>query len=874
MATGGLLVLCAALAPFARIPLAGWLQFLTISESALVVVNLMAAMLLLGHVRASRKRPLAILALAYLFSSVIAAVHLFCTTQSDAQARAHMDAWLYLTWHAIFPLLVIDYAHSRDVRLPGHFMRTGALLTVLFVALLALLIRHGASVLPPLVDGIRHLPTYSAVATGAALLSLAAIVSVLRKRPRGVLDLWVLVALVACMCQLLLSGLFSGTRYDLGIYAGYIFCLAGSLYLLGALAVDNISLHTRFAATIEEMARARAREQWESLLGSVLRQLPDSVLLVDADGTCLMANEQANRTARLFDSHEPDGPDGAESLLALLREPVRRAAAGESFKGGLLETSVNGSQHSFSVSGAPLRDGAAELAAAVVVLDDVTERTQASAALGRALDQTRYLIENTPLAVIEWDRDFVITLWNRRAEELFGWRADEVIGQRVDSYPIIHEDDRGRVAEVMGRMADPATHYLTSYNRNRTRDGRTIHAEWYNSVLHDEHGDIVTGFSLVQDVTERESAMQQLREADRRKDDYIATLAHELRNPLAPIMSAATLLRSRELSPERIEWIAGMLGRQASQMARLLDDLLDVSRIGRGKIELRRVTVELAPLLRDALQTSAPLIDGGRHEVVLALPDDPLWVDADPARLIQVLSNLINNAAKYTPAHGRIEIALSRVGNEAVISVRDNGIGIEAEMLERVFDPFVQAGGARQLAQGGLGIGLALVKGLVELHGGTITAASRGAGRGAAFTVTLPLALPAACAQAKHDAPVPTALRKTVLIADDNTDAADSLALLLSSEGASVEVARDGMQALRMFRKRPADIVVLDLGMPEMNGLEVARQLSEATPRPYLIALTGRGRKEDRAASLDAGFDAHLTKPIAPQELLELLRGL
>jgi PAS domain S-box-containing protein len=544
----------------------------------------------------------------------------------------------------------------------------------------------------------------------------------------------------------------------------------------------------------------------------------------------------------------------------------------------MLESVTRDGRRVYTVSGAPLRGASADLAAAVIVLDDVTERTEASAALARALDQTRYLIEHTPLAVIEWDRDFVIRLWNKRAEELFGWSAVEAIGRRIDTLPMIHEDDAGMVADAIGRLLDSATRYVKSTNRNRTRDGRSLSCEWYNSVLHDDEGRIDRVFSLVLDVSEREEAMEALREADRRKDVYIATLAHELRNPLAPIANAASLLRGKALAQDRIEWIAAMVGRQTAQMARLLDDLLDVTRISRGKIELHRAPVELGRLLRDTLQTSMPLIEAGRHQVGLDLCTEPVWVEADALRLTQVLANLINNAAKYTPPGGKIEILLKEEGAEgqenrqARIEVRDNGIGIEPDMLARVFDAFVQVSSASHLAQGGLGIGLSLARGLVELHGGRLDAHSAGPGQGSAFTVHLPSIHPAPASEvAEQQAAASQRLREHVLVADDNVDAAESLAWLLRSEGATVDVAHDGAAALRLFNAHPAEIAVLDLGMPELDGLEVAAVLARRLPRPFLVAVTGRGRQEDRAASLAAGFDEHLTKPVAPQQLLDLL---
>ncbi len=881
----GLALVFALLAPAAGVPLARAPEFIPMYGSVLIGANLLTGILLLGHVHTGRSRALGLLVLGYLLTALIASAHLLTfpglfADQGVLGGNHQTTPWLHLAWHALFPLFVLGYTRSTNAPpLPPHFMRVGALLIVLVVALLVLVSTTGAPWLPPLMDGDRTLPLYHWVAGAVLALSAGVLWAIVRKRPRTVLDVWLAVAMAAWVFEVALSCVLNGGMFDLGFYAGRLYGLAAALFVLGALAIDNIALHARLHATFQEMMETRAHAQWQSLLGTVLRQLPDGVLIVDAAGRCVMANDQAGRMAASFgpgaDGAHAGTQAGIAAMLDLIRAPVTRAVGGETFRDAVLESIHAGVRRTYTVSGAPLRDGAAELAAAVIVLDDVTERTEASAALARALDQTRYLIENTPLAVIEWNRERVVTLWNGRAEELFGWRQREVVGERIDALPMIHESDADQVGLMIRRLLDSPTRHAKSSNRNVTRDGRVLCCEWYNSVLVDEAGQILTVFSLVLDVTEREQAMDGLREADQRKDVYIATLAHELRNPLAPIANAASLLRGKSLPPERIEWIAAMVGRQVAQMARLLDDLLEVSRIGRGKIELRRTRVELGRLIRDALQASMPLIESGRHQVALRLVDEPLWVDADALRLTQVFANLINNAAKYTPPGGALEIGLRSENGEAVAWVADNGVGLDAAMIERVFDPFVQVGSARHLAQGGLGIGLSLAKGFVELHGGSIHADSDGAGQGATFIVRLPLCEAAEPeAQAEGESAGGAVTGRHILVADDNVDAAESLAWLLRSEGATVTVAHDGAQALRLYHERCADIVVLDLGMPEMSGLEVAAILADKCPRPYLVAVTGRGRQEDRAASRAAGFDEHFTKPVAPQQLIELLRGV
>ena len=875
------LALLGPLASLALPDLPGLPPLLLVLQSALIAANLLNAILLLGHVHAGESRALGILALGYLATALMAGAHMLAGLFIDySPGGGHLQAmpWLYLVWHALFPLFALGYT-VRDARPPAYFMRGGALLALVGVALLVLAVTAGLDALPPLIDGARTLPAFRWLGACAVLLSAWALWRVARKPRRSVLDLWLTVALAAWVAEVALSCVLNGARNDLGFLAGAVYGLAASLCVLGVLAVDNVRLHRRLHATFREMVETRERAHFQRMLGAVLRQLPGGVVIVDRAGRCVMANDQAARMAARFSHARQTGAasSGVAAMLELIGEPVARLVGGEGFRDALLESTVEATRRVYSVSGAPLRDGAAELAAAVVVLDDITERTDAAAALARALDQTRYLIEHTPLAVIEWDRDFKVTLWNRRAEELFGWRAEEMLGQRVQGLPIIDDDDATQVAQMITRLVESGTRYAKSSNRNRTRDGRSLCCEWYNSMLYDERGEILTVFSLVLDVTERMQAMEGLRDADRRKDVYIATLAHELRNPLAPIANAASLLCSKGLPAERIEWIGAMVARQSAQMARLLDDLLDVSRIGRGKIALRRAPLELGRLIRDTLQTSMPLIEGGRHMLQLDLVEAPQWVDGDPLRITQVLANLLNNAAKYTPPGGAIDVKLHVEAGQACITVRDNGVGLEPAMIERVFDPFVQVSSASHMAQGGLGIGLSLAKGLVELHGGTIEAASDGAGKGATFTVRLPLVQAPAPAQdsAPGQPPAPQAgiaLGRHILVADDNVDAAESLAWLLRAEGASVAVAHDGAQALQLYHGQPAAIALLDLGMPRLDGLELAALLAQKTPRPYLVAVSGRGRQEDRAASLAAGFDQHLTKPVAPQRLIALLR--
>lgn len=376
---------------------------------------------------------------------------------------------------------------------------------------------------------------------------------------------------------------------------------------------------------------------------------------------------------------------------------------------------------------------------------------------------------------------------------------------------------------------------------------------------------------------ELRSLLDGLRQADQRKTEFLATLAHELRNPLAPLTNALALLSRKALAPEEARRVHALMGRQIDHMVRLVDDLLEVSRITRGKVQLQRMPLPLKTVIDGALELSRPLVEASAHSVKVEIEDAGLRVSGDSVRLTQVFANLLNNAAKYTPPNGRIELLARREDDEAVVQIKDSGVGLAPHMLSAVFEMFVQASGTAKVAQGGLGIGLTLVKTLVEMHGGSVEASCPGLGRGSTFTVRLPLAREAAAdARPQTEQPVePIELPadRTVLVVDDNRDAADSLAELLRVMGATALAAYSGDEALRMAAAHHVDIAVLDIGMPVMDGCDLARRLrarhGEATPR--LIALTGWGQPADRERIARAGFDHHLLKPVDAAELMALL---
>ena len=363
---------------------------------------------------------------------------------------------------------------------------------------------------------------------------------------------------------------------------------------------------------------------------------------------------------------------------------------------------------------------------------------------------------------------------------------------------------------------------------------------------------------------ERERAAAALREADRRKDEFLATLAHELRNPLSPISNALEILRLSGNTDATAQPVLEMMDRQVNHLVRLVDDLLDVSRITLGKMVLRRAPIAIADVIRSALEASRPLIEARRHRLTTLVPDEPLVVDGDAVRLSQVFANLLNNAAKYTNDGGEITLAVQRDGKDVVVAVRDNGLGIPTEMIGRVFEIFAQVDGVQGRAGGGLGIGLTLVRSLVGMHGGTVSVTSEGRGKGTEFVVRLPLSLAqeAVATAARQPAPGFAASHR-LLVVDDNVDAAESLGMVLDLLGAEVRVVNSGLEALATMAAYAPTAVVLDIGMPGMDGYEVARRI-RAEPRyddVTLIAMTGWGQDEDRRRTRAEGFDHHLIKP-------------
>lgn len=456
-------------------------------------------------------------------------------------------------------------------------------------------------------------------------------------------------------------------------------------------------------------------------------------------------------------------------------------------------------------------------------------------------------------------------------DRIFGYEAQSESWSFDRFIAHVHADDRPTVVASFEEALH--TRSWTCECRIIRTDGRERWIMLQGAFYDGDGGGPTRAMGIVRDVTDRKQVEEGLKEADRRKDEFLATLAHELRNPLAPIRSGLELLRM--LGDERpvVNDALRRMETQTGHLARLVDDLLDVSRVTSGKVTLRRELLELGPVVESAVDAMRPALANAGHRLHVSLPDEPLYVDADLTRLSQVLSNLITNAGKYTETPGRIWLTAERRDREVVISVRDNGIGIPASMLDRIFDMLVQGKRLRGDMHAGLGIGLTLVKRLVQMHGGSVRAYSDGVGRGSRFEVRLPAAEPAGERAAEGVGPAASLRRLRVLVADDNEDAVLLLSAVVEMLGHEVYAATDGRRAVELARETRPDLVLMDLGMPRLDGIQAARRIRRAPwgRNAVLVAITGWGQEDDVRRTSQAGFDRHLTKPVEAEALRELL---
>ena len=656
---------------------------------------------------------------------------------------------------------------------------------------------------------------------------------------------------------------------------------------LGTLSViRNIDDRVQAQATLARSAAALA--QREQQFATLVENSPDILSRLDRDLRHLYVSPVVERysgmpaAAYIGRTHAEMGMPA--DVNAEWERAVRRVFATAAV--GLIKLRFNGiGGQSWMFSSRLIPEFAADgsVESVLSIASNITEQELVDAALRESKARLEFTLAAAHVG--EWEVDVASgecrhsDLYNRcfgYAEPVPGWNLEMLFAH-------VHADDRERVRALATRAFET--------RGDLDFDCRVV---WPDGTEHwiDMHGSAYVSaraseserprlrfLGIIADITLRKHTEATLRDADLRKDEFLATLAHELRNPLAPIRNAVQIMQlSRDEAMH--ESARKIIERQLKQMVHLVDDLLDVSRISQGKVELRLEQVDVADAVLDAIETSRPLIDAGRHHLTTRLaPPRALIVDADVTRLCQIVANLLNNAAKYTPEGGHIQVLAERDGDEAVITVQDSGIGLTQDMLPRVFDMFAQVDRSMERAQGGLGIGLALVKRLVEMHGGSVAAFSEGPDRGCRFVVRLPLIRFPERAP-RRDGGHELAAQETdglrVLVVDDNVDSAESLSRVMQILGYPVAVAHDGVEAVEMAGHwRPA-VALLDIGMPRMSGLEAARAIRELPggERVWLIALSGWGQMEDRRKSSAAGFDHHFVKPVDVEALIELIRKL
>jgi PAS domain S-box-containing protein len=613
----------------------------------------------------------------------------------------------------------------------------------------------------------------------------------------------------------------------------------------------------------------------KEMLEVTLRSIGDAVIVTDVAGRVTFLNPVAERLTGWPMAAAKDQPFEKvfhivnEHSGAAVEHPVARVLETGGIVGLANHTILltrDGRRVPIDDSGAPVRLASGDLVGIVVVFRDVTERKRAE----HEHAWLAALVGSSDDAIASKTLDGIVTSWNPAATRLFGYAPAEIVGKPITT--IIPPELLAEEVEILARLrrGERIEHYETV---RVAKDGRRIEISLTVSPIRSADGTVIGASKIARDITERKRTERALREADRQKDEFLATLAHELRNPLAPICAAAELLRqARGLAPE-LRAATAILDRQARQMTHLVDDLLDMSRITSGRIRLHPEPVDLAELLRAVLDTYRQSVESARHQVTLAA-SEPVHVSGDRVRLTQIFSNILHNAVKYTPPGGRIEIALRGADGQAVVSVRDNGMGIPPEMIEHIFEPFAQLDRSYERPNGGLGIGLTLARRLVELHQGRIEARSAGRGKGTEILIHLP-SIAAAPAQrtSAPDRQNEFPATRRVLIADDNHDAGISLSMLLQSMGHDTRVVHDGIEAVEEAEVFHPDVVLLDIGMPRLDGYETARRIAG---RPWaaatqIVAVTGWGQETDRQRAREAGFHRHLVKPVDVGALREVM---
>lgn len=567
-------------------------------------------------------------------------------------------------------------------------------------------------------------------------------------------------------------------------------------------------------------------------------------------------------------------PDDLASDVAF----AQRLAAGELQQYSIEKRYIrkDGEPVYVNLSGSAVRGLDGEVLHFVAIVEDITERKAAEEALRRSELQFRSVFEHASTGIAVTDMAGWLTQCNRAFERLVGYTQEEL--RQIRFPALVHPDDAGHQAALIDSIRHGAAPHFEVENRYVHKSGRAVWVHKFVAVLFDANHVPSRVMVLATDITSQRQQQEIQREEMRKKDEFIAVLAHELRNPLAPIRTSVSVMRTLDSADPTLARCRDVIDRQISHMARLIDDLLDVSRLSRGELRLQRAPVLLARVLADAAELAEALLRQHRQRLVMAGVPHDLMLDVDAARLTQVVGNLLHNAAKYSPPDTEVRLVVSVDPDAVSIRVQDQGVGIPAAQIERVFDLFAQTDNARELSKGGLGIGLALAKRLVEMHGGSISAESPGPGRGSAFTVSLPRHATTArdtIAPLSVAPPAPVhAAALRILVADDNVDAAEMLGVLFEQAGCTVRRVHDGESAVLEAERFRPELAVLDIGMPGMDGYEACQRIRRASwgAGMRIVAVTGRGQEADRQMSLLSGFDQHFVKPVDTEALLALLQ--
>lgn len=674
----------------------------------------------------------------------------------------------------------------------------------------------------------------------------------------------------------------------LGTYAvlGYGFsAFCGSLRRAWKRIEDR---QRRLEEEVRERKKAQAAAQARAdELMVTLQSIGDGVITTDGAGRVKFLNPVAEGLigAKTSDVQGQLLTDIFQIVNESTGEPVENPALRAIEQGtivGMANHTIliarGGERRPIDDSAAPIRDANGQIIGSVLVFRDVSDRKLADQKLRESDQRYQAIGESIDFGVWVSDADGRNKYASDSFLRLVGMTQEEF--STSDWTKVLHPDDAEATREAWERCVRMKARWDREY-RIYGRDGVWHHVLSRGVPITNEQGDVTSWVGINLDINRLKSVEAELRDADRRKDEFLATLAHELRNPLAPISNSLQILKQPSIDTGMLQQATEMMERQVHQLVRLVDDLLDVSRVMRGKIELRRERVELASVIGRAVEMVQPLLDARQHKLVQSIPSQSMVLDADPVRLSQVFGNLLINSAKYTDQNGEIRLTVTKDEGIVVVKVSDNGIGIAPELLSEVFGLFVQADHSSVKAQGGLGIGLTLVKNLVEMHAGSVEAHSEGEGKGSEFVVRLPLVMESNPIIEVQPAQPPrssaaSASGLKVLVVDDNKDAAKSLSMLLRLKGHEVQVAYCGPSALATAATYTPNMVFLDIGMPIMDGYEVSRHLRK-TPgmeNATLVALTGWGQAEDRKKTADAGFDHHLVKPPELSVLDKLISDL